>query len=268
MKRPIVLGGVAAVAVSMMLWLSSPHLQAGSHGRHALSPEVQARVDRADRLLSEGQQARRAGDLETAEKDLQECVKEHTGADAFALEELARLYETEGRTEEAIHAYHDMIHPPDSVPSGTFGNASALIHYATMLNDAGHWPEAVQAYEDVLKSPDMPYNQEPPATDEPSLNIGFKSAFPQSRAMRAMLHVVSGRRYGRNYKEALPQFEQAVATDPGLAIAHFYRGDALRGQGQFAEAQAAFQKAARLDTEGTVKGAAEESLRAVQAHRR
>lgn len=268
MKRHIVLGGVAAVAAGMMLWFSSPHLQAKNHSRHALSPEVQARVDRADRLLKEGQQARRAGNLETAETELQECVKEHTAADAFAREELARLYETEGRTDEAIHAYHDMIHPPNGMPSGTFGNASALIHYATMLNDAGRWPEAVQAYEDILKSPDMPYNQAPPAADEPRLDAHFNPAVPQPRAMQAMLHVVLGRRYGRNYKEALPQFEQAVATDPSLAIAQFYKGHALQRQGRFAEAQAALEKASAVDKEGTVTAAATEKLRAVQAHRR
>ena len=266
MKQHIVFGA-AAVAFGMMFWFSSPHLQAESHGRHALSPAVQARVDCADQLLREGQQARRAGDTEAAERELQECVKQHTAAASFALEELARLYETEGRTDEAIHAYHDMIHPPDGTPPGTFGSAFARIHYATMLNGAGRWPEAVQAYRDILRSPDMPYNQGSPATDEPILGAQFDLTMPQPKAMQAMLHVVLGRRYGKNYKEALPQFEQAVAIDPSLAIAHFYKGYALQGQGQFAEAQAAFQKAAALDTEGTVRAAAAEHLRAVQAHR-
>ena len=259
MKRNIVLGA-AAVAVGMMVWFSSPHLQAKSHGRHALSPEVQASVDRANRLLKAGQQARRAGNLEAAETELQECIKEHTSADAFALEELARLYETEGRTDEAIHAYHDMIYPPNGVPSGTFGNASALIHYTTMLNDAGRWSEAVQAYGDILKSPDMPYNQEPPAADEPGLDTHFDPAVPQPRAMRAMLHVVLGRRYGRNYKEALPQFDQAVAIDPNLATAHYYKGYALHGQGRFIEAQKAFATAAKLG-QGPIQTAATAQLR-------
>ncbi len=259
MKRHIVLG-CAAVIACMMVWLSSPHLQAKSQARHALSPEVQASVGRANRLLKEGQQARRAGDLETAEADLQECVKEHTSAGAFALEELARLYETEGRTNEAIHAYHDMIYPPDGVPPGTFGSASNIIHYATLLNDAGHWSEAVQAYKDILKSPDMPYNQEPPAADEPGLDTHFNSAVPQPRAMRAMLHVVLGRRYGRNYREALPQFDQAVAIDPNLAIAHYYRGYALHGLGHLTEAQNAFAITAKIG-KGPVRSAATAQLR-------
>lgn len=79
--------------------------------------------------------------------------------------------------------------------------------------------------------------------------------------MRAMFHVALGRRCGHNYQEALPQFEQAVATDPNLAIAHFYKGYTLRGQGRSTEANNAFATVAKFGT-GSVQAAAKAQIQA------
>lgn len=264
MKLSILYVCVAA-GIGTGLWFSSSHIQAQAYGRHALSPALQARVDRASRLLEAGQRARRAGDLDAAEKDLQECIKQHTAADAFAQEELGLLYETEGRTGEAIQNYHDMIYRADGVPPGTFGNVFNRIHYVGMLNEAGRWPEAVQAYKDTLKNPDMPYNQEPSAINTLNLDEHFNPATPQPTAMRAMLHVALGQRYGSNYAKALPQFEQAVTIDPSLAVAHFYKGNALQAQGHYAEARKQLQQAAMLDAQGAIRTAAQKKLETIQA---
>lgn len=257
--KSLTLRNYLLMCVSAVILVS--YTTAGSHvknySRHGFSREMQARLNRAAQLLRQGQQERRAGDLNAAEADLKACLKENVSTNQFARQELAQVYETEGRTDEAIQVYQTMLHPP--INEGTGGTFSAdgftLIHYANALNNAGRWPEAVQAYEEVVKNPNMPDNQENLAIDEPRLTMPFNSNVPQQTAMRAMLHVALGRRYGHNYQQALPQFEQAVATDPNLAIAHFYEGYTLRGQGHSIEANKAFATAAKLGT-GSVQSAA------------
>ena len=231
------------------------------YSRHRLSPEMQARLDHAHQLLKQGQQERRSGDLAEAEADLKACLAENVSTNQFARAELAQIYDAEGRTNDAIQVYQTMLHPPANEGSGgTFAqDGLALIHCAMALNKAGRWPEAVQAYEVSLSNRDMPDNQQHLSANEPRLDVHFDPDVPQPKAMEAMLYVVLGRWYGHDYQNAFPQFKEATAIDPSLAIAHFYSGYALQGQGRSAEAQKAFQKAAALDN-GDIKAAALKEL--------
>ncbi len=259
---------LSCLLLSISVVLIGSYMTNASHVRvysnRRLSPELRMRVDRANSLLKQGSQERRAGDLADAENDLKACLAEDVATNQFARQELAQVYEAEGRTAEAIQVYQTMLHPPANEGNGgTFSqDGFTLIHYANVLNDAGRWPEAVQAYGEILKNPNMPDNQEHPASNEPHLEMSFNPGIPEPVAMKAMLHIALGRRYGHNYKEALPQFEQAVATDPNIAIAHFYRGYALRGQGRLAEANRAFATAGKLD-DISVQAAARAQLQPV-----
>lgn len=239
------------------------------YSRHRLSPELQARVKRANQLFKQGQQERRLGDLTDAEADLKACLAEDTGANQLARQELAQIYEAEGRTNDAIQVYQTMLHPPANEGHGgtVAQDGFTLIHYAMALNKAGHWPEAMQAYEASLSNPNMPDSQENLSADAPRIETDFNPTVPQQNKMAAMLHVVLGRRFGHNYADALPEFEAATAIDPNLAIAYYYTGYALQGEGHHTEAQVAFRKAIRLDTEGTVKAAAQKELPAATISR-
>jgi len=232
------------------------------YSRHLPSPEMQARLDRAMQLLKQGQQERRLGDLTKAEADLKACLAEDVSTNQFARAELAQIYKAEGRTNDAIQVYQTMLHPPANEGNGgTFAqDGFALVNYAMALNKVGRWPEAVQAYEAALNNPNMPDSQEHLSADEPCLDVQFDPNTPQPRTMEAMLHVVLGRRYGHNYQEALPQFEAARTIDPNLAIAHYYTGYALQGEGHNAAAQIAFQQSAQLDTEGAIKAAVQKKM--------
>ena len=255
------IAGAIFAGTILCLSLSAQHMDAKGYSRHSLSPEIQASIQRAKLLLDEGRQARRTGDLQTAETKFKECIQEDTSLEAFAQEELAQIYEGEGRINEAIQAYHNLLHRPNGQSPGTWGrDGFTLIHYAIVLNKSGRWPEAVQAYEEALKSPSLPDNDEFRDENEPRLDVHFDPSIPQPKEMSAMLHVVLGRRLGNNYSAALPYFEAALATDPNLAIAQFYKGYALNREGRFAEAKKAFALAADLGN-GPIRAAAENRIK-------
>ena len=241
-------------------------LQVKAQGRHPRSLQLQAKAKRDLRLLNDGIAASRAGDLKTAETKLKECNEDQGGYDAFALEKLAAIYQQEGRTEEAIQAYRDILHPVGGLSMSSMqSDGVTAVKYAGLLNDAGRWPEAVQAYAEALENPGIRGAQEQFAPDEPRLEVHFDPAIPQKKQMRAMLHVALGRRFGLNYNAAGAEFAQAVNADPASAIAHFYKGYALAGQGNGAVAQVEFVRASRLDATGTVKAAAEKAAQAVRS---
>ena len=109
---------------------------------------------------------------------------------------------------------------------------------------------------------------------KPDVPLGVADLSPQN--IRARLDMVRGialaeakDHSGQNRdKEALQAFQKAAQEQPDDPQVQFYLGSGLRKVGKFAEARAAFQKAAALDTEGTIKAATEENLRAVQTHQK
>ena len=257
-----------AVALLVGVMYLRSALQVKAQARHPLSPQLQAKVKHDLRLLNEGIAASHKGDLETAEAKLKECNEDQGGSDALALEELAKIYEQEGRADEAIQAYHDILHPVGGRSmSSTQSDGVTAVKYARMLNETGRWLEAVRAYQEAVENPGIRGVQEQLAPNEPTFEAHFDPSLPQQKQMRAMLHVALGRRYGNDYGRAGAEFAQAVNADPTSAIAHFYKGYVLRGQGSNTAVQMEFARAIRLDSVGSVKTAVE-GVEATRAHTR
>lgn len=95
--------------------------------------------------------------------------------------------------------------------------------------------------------------------------------------LRALLDVVRGLTAGEEvnlpagqdrYEEALLAFKSAAQQQPNDPRVQYYLGYGYQKTGQLAASKAAFEQAARLDTEGTIKAAAQENLAAIQSQLR
>lgn len=182
---------------------------------------------------------------------------------------LARASDSQGKTLQALTAYRRVFNPPygSGLYSSFPADVEALARYGSLSEEAGQHESAMKAYGQAVETlnpkPDVPL---------PPLSAGNYNA----PCLRALLDVVRGvalagtkEHDGQDKSaEALQAFQSAAQQYPNDARVQFYLGYGLRKAGQFAQAQAAFQRAAQMDTDGTVKTVMEENLRAVQAHRR
>ena len=179
---------------------------------------------------------------------------------------LARARDAQGKSTQAFPAYRQAFNPPSG--SGLYSSfpsdVASFARYGALCVENGQQEEAMKVYtqagDRLNPKPDVPF--------------GVADLSPQN--LRARLDMIRGialaeakEHSGQDRdKEALQAFQKAAQEQPNDPHVQFYLGYGLRKAGKFAQAQTAFQKAAALDTEGTVKGATEENLRAVQAHRR
>ena len=139
-----------------------------------------------------------------------------------------------------------------------------------MCENNGQHNAAVRAYNKATEE------LNPRRTGVP-LNVPAAPQETPAPQLRALALVVRGLAIGEGtdltdlpgrISEALEAFQEAAWEQPNDPRVQYYLGYGLQKAGRMAEAQTAFQKAAQLDTEGTVKAASEENLQAVQAHRR
>lgn len=220
-------------------------------------------------LSASGRKALSRSDFAAAEKDFRQALAAYPRSDE-AKTGLAQALEGEGRPDEADSAYTDAFTGTDALDSfSTYpSDIAALARHGLLSEEAGQHQEAAKSY-------DMARQWLNNKAVVP-LKASHDLKGPSALRLRAMLEVVRGvallnakEQDGRDRSaEALAAFTQAAALQPNDARVQFYHGYGLQKVGRFAQAQVAFQKAAQLDTGGAVKGAAGESLRAVQAHRR
>jgi Flp pilus assembly protein TadD len=231
--------------------------------------DLERQMHQSSLLCALGRKAFSRSDFAAAEEDFRQALAAYPRSDE-AKTGLAQALEGEGRSDEASNAYRDAFKRADALSSySTFPNdIAALARHGILSEEAGRHQEAVKSYNMARQW----LNNKAIVP----LNASFDPKGPPTPQLRAMLEVVRGvalmdskNQDGQDRStEALEAFSQAAALQPNDAHVQFYHGYGLRKAGQFAQAQAAFRRATALDTEGTVKAAAEENLRAVQAHRR
>ncbi len=202
----------------------------------------------------------------TAESDFREATSVIIGfpGHSESWKGLARALDAQGKTLQAFAAYQKAFElPKGRMEYSTFpDDIEALARYGTLCEAFGQHEAAARAYQ---KAQEQLYTW-----SSVPLEIQADSQYAASQQLPAMLEVVRGLALIREDKteKALTALQQAASLQPKDARVQYYLGYGYRKAGQFAQAQAAFQKAARLDKEGTVRAATEEDIRAVQAHRR
>jgi tetratricopeptide (TPR) repeat protein len=257
--------GVAAVAYCVAQKKHSPpQIRERTVVIRPFSPELQARDNKYEQYLEEGDKAL-AADPALAEGYYQKASSLIAyRPDAWL--GLARARDAQGKSTQALPAYRQAFNPPSG--SGLYSSfpsdVASLARYGALCAENGQQEEAMKVYtqagDRLNPKPDVP--------------LGAAYLSPQN--LRARLEMVRGialaeakEHSGEDRdKEALEAFQKAAHEQPDDPQVQFYLGYGLRKAGRFAQSQAAFQKAATLDTEGTIKGATEENLRAVQAHRK
>ncbi len=238
----------------------------------SVSPEaapLARKMIKSFRLSRLGRRALAQSNYPVAEQFFRQALAAYPRSDE-AKTGLAQALEGEGRSDEASNAYRDAFKGANPLSSySTFpSDIAALARHGIVSEEAGEYQEAVKSFNMARQW----LNNKAVVP----LNESFDPKGLPTPQLRAMLEVVRGvalieskNQDGQDRSaEALEAFGQAARLEPNDARVQFYHGYGLRKAGQFAEAQAAFQKAAQLDTEGTVKAATEDNLRAVQAHRR
>lgn len=225
-----------AVAAGIFLLVSQHIHMRESGGRHPLSPEIQASVNRAHKLLDEGRQARRVGDLTTAEAKLRASIREDTSFNVPAAKELARVYEKEGRTQEAFAAYQQAFNASTHYYSDFPGDVEALTRYGLLCQQRGQWAEAARVYAQARDR----FNPAPPR----ALAADFDPKVPQPSRLRAMLLIEHGLALSEMGKsqDALAAYKEAKRLAPEEPLTQFYGGAA--GAAQPKAAQVALLKAA------------------------
>ncbi len=241
-----------------------PKVNVASAVRRPYDPKREARDNKYEQLLEKGDKSLAANPA-LAERYYQKAFALITyRPDAWL--GLARAMDAQGKSVQALAAYRQAFNPPSG--SGLYSSfpcdVASFARYGALCAENGQQEEAMKIYHQagdrLNPKPDVPLG-----ADDFS-----------SQQLRARLEMVRGIALAESKehsgqdrdKEALRAFKKAAQEQPDDALVQFYLGYGLRKAGQFVEAQTAFQKAAQRDTEGTVKSASEENLRAVQAHQK
>ena len=222
---------------------------------------MQAKLDYSKRLLDEGQQARRAGDLVTATAKFQQCLALHTVLDDLAAKELGRIYERQGNSEKAFKVYQQAFNPAIHSYSDFPNDVESLARYGLLAEQHGQYAEAARVYEQAYER----LGPSPSGGVPVALNVHFdpqaEPTAQQSSQLRAMLNVVRGVALDEQGKsnDALAAYAEAAKDAPKQPVAQMYLGRSLQKAGRRAEAKAAFAKAAKFG-QGNVKAAAQKAL--------
>ncbi len=173
---------------------------------------------------------------------------------------LAKALDAQGKTSQALSAYHEAFESPAGRGeySNFPGEVETLARYGILSEAAGQHEEAGRAFTKARSQlnppPIIPLEMHPD---------------PQNRTMPqlpALLQVVRGVALEHQNKndEAMTAFKQAASLQPNDSRVQYYLGYGYQKTGQFAASKTAFENAARLDTDGSIKAAAQEKLAAVQ----
>jgi len=254
---------IGAAAISYCLAQSQhlqPHAGATTVRIAPYDPARQVRLQQYESLVEQGDRLRATNPAAAEALYRQATAVDPQQTDAWM--GLARASDAQGKKAQAFSAYDRVFGSSGSGVYSTFpSDVEALARYGTLCEDAGQRDTAIRACNQAAER----------LNPRPKASLGVRLDRPvASSELHAMLGVVRGIALDQQGKrsESLAAFRQAASLQPDDARVQFYHGYGLRKAGQFAEAQAALERAAALETEGPVKAATEEDLRAVQAHQR
>ena len=190
------------------------------------------------------------------------------GGDHETWADLGRALDEQGRSEEAYTAYREAYDNPKRGGSSNFPHdVETLTHYGIMCEDHGQHEAAVRAYNKAV-------GEINPRQTSVTLDVPADPQQTPAPHLRALLDVMRGLTIGEEKNvaggqdrtdEALAAFQAAAQQEPNDARVNYYLGYGYLGYGyqkagHVRAAQTAFAKAARLDTEGTIKAAALKEL--------
>ncbi|MGB3202674.1 MAG: tetratricopeptide repeat protein [Nodosilinea sp.] len=160
------------------------------------------------------------GKFERARTILEAYLADHPD-DTYVLNKLAALYVESDQAGAALSLLNRALNQPD----GTLDDLTRYeLHYHRALALANQPEQAASAYRAALDQPVLP-----------QLKLG------------AWINYGSLKKAQGDYDAAANLFQQAVETDPTLAIAHYNLGTAHRARGYLDDAIAAYREAIALD---------------------
>lgn len=194
-------------------------------------------------IVNEGKVAMSQGDYSKAERLFkQSFTVQRSRFLPEAWLALADLYERQGRLTDAANAYHELIYPVKA-GSSIGSDPTTQMRYAIVLTQTNHWPEAVQVYEQAL-------GRVKQSGRFPLIDVHFQPNVAEKTKLQALAHLVLGFKrptYAQlEPNERLTHFTLAVQLEPKMALTQYYYGFGLEGVGHYAEAKAAYQRAASL----------------------
>lgn len=137
-----------------------------------------------------------------------------------AYHQLGRAMLAQGKHEDALAAFRDLL-------ARNPGNTDGLAGAADTLVNMKRWPEAIAAYEEYLARV--------PGDWKARFNLGLALAETN------------------RHQEAAAAFNAVIASDPTNVAAYFNLGNALGSMGRFGDAVRAFQRAAELEPDPVAK---------------
>ncbi|MGF1520604.1 MAG: glycosyltransferase [Nodosilinea sp.] len=159
------------------------------------------------------------GKFERARTTMAGYLAEHPD-DAYLLNKLAALYVESDQAAAALPLLNRALKQTDSLDELT----RYELHYHRALAQADHPDQAASDYEAALAQ-----------------------AVPPRLKLGAWINYGSLKKAQGELEGAIDLFEQAIAAEPNLAIAHYNLGSAHRARGYLGEAIAAYERAITLN---------------------
>lgn len=163
------------------------------------------------------------------------------------------MYEKQGRKGEALARYAEILNPPPQTWSSLSESPEILGRTLELATELGRADLADQALGNVLRiGLAKPIFGDMPAPETADEKL-------------AAAHLIVGvRSSGEKDEEALRHYVAATELDPTLTKAWFFKGQALRALGRYAEAKQALEKARHMAGPGTKQAEfIEEELRGI-----
>lgn len=242
----------ATFGVIVSLYAVQP-IQAEANTRRPIPPQTLALQREAAELTRQAAVALHAGNYAEAEDRVREAINLPVINAGISQELLAAILEAEGKDNEALQAYQNIVKGNDIAPRN-------LLPYAQLLLKSGQWEAAVSAYNQALiLLPDSKIVE---------ANSHFSASMPDPKGLAVAIHIGRGLIYDSQSSragepqtmEAMSQFDQALRLAPALPLANYYYGygwqnlsPAERAKlatkpGQREAVKASLEKAAKLGT--------------------
>ena len=268
MKTPL---KTRAIFVALAACLSSipialaqtPQPEQVIHQGHAgwvdLPPEVIAANEKAAQLSRVAAASLHAGRYAQAEEESRQSLSFGQNA-GVANEVLAAALDAQGKEQEALQAYQDVVVHYDNQPR-------ILLPYALLLLKSDQWEKAVATYNTAISR----FSE----SDLVRTNSHFSSDVLDPKALAVAIHIARGIIYNGSCnwaaesqnQEAMGEYQKALQLAPDSDLANYYYGSGWQQlspeeQVKFAtvqQARAALQKAVKYG-KGDVKQAAKKAL--------
>lgn len=217
-----------------------------------------------------------AGDALLSQGDADGALREYSQASHISNSpsvhaRMGKVMTAKGRYDEAVQQFRVAI------ADTPLPDVDVALNMALALAKARQYDEAITLYRVGMRLPILPTKAKGALSGTP-LTPGYESfrsatgsessafdlrfspsAFDINLFEAAVRTGLGKARYG--WPDAMQQFDQAIRLAPGFAPAYLHRGNALKSNGNYAEARVMYEKAATLG-QGEIKSAAERALRA------